>query len=188
MKTFRTILYFSLLLTSAIILLGRPYLVEQIRMENITPGWIIAGPILFGILFLIYIFDEINRKKSGSTKPELPMRSFIFGLLILVFLLPSSLREYKTRQAAPINTLEFFKELLESKDARVRTLVMMSTTNQLKSKEQWAELIEIGLSDPDPMVQSAATIALEQRIGIQLGVGHSVEEMKIILNDWKNLL
>ena len=188
MKVFRTILYFSLLLTSAVILLGRPYLVEQIRQENLNAGWIIAGPLLFGILFLIYIFDEINRRKNSPTKPGLPMRSFVFGLLILVFLLPSSLREYKTRHASQINTMEFLKELLESKDARVRTLVMMSTTSQLESKQQWAELIEKGLTDPDPMVQSAARIAIEQRIGVQLDVGHSVEDMKIILNDWKNLL
>jgi len=188
MRTFRTILYFSLLAVSAFTLLSRPYLLEQIRAEKIAAWWILTGPLLFGVLFLIYMIDELNRSKKQTHQSKHVLLTLIFGLIVLVFLLPSSFREYKTRTATQISSAKFLNELWLSKDARVRTLVIMAASCQIKTNQEWTKIIELGLSDLDPMVQNAAKIALQEHLGIELNHDHSLQDAKGLLEKWKNSL
>ncbi len=184
MILFRIILYFSLLTTSAITLLTRPYLLEQVRLGDLHPWWLLCGPILFAIFFVIYIIDEFYKANTSTQKSKVPFLSLIFGFTILLFLLPSTFREYRTRKTPKITSPAFLKDLLSSKDARVRSLVMLASSCVLHDNNDWTNWIETGLSDKDPMVQEAAKFALEKRIGIHFPSDVSIEDAKNMLENW----
>ena len=180
----RTILYFSLLLTSATTLLTRPYLLEQVRLGDLHPWWILCGPILFAIFFVFYIIDEIYKANSTTLKSKVPCLSLVFCFTILLFLLPSTFREYRTRNTPQITSPDFLDGLLSSKDARVRSLVMLASSCSLHDNQHWSTWIEAGLSDNDPMVQEAAKFALGKRFGIHFSSDSSIEDARNMLKNW----
>lgn len=178
MPLLRLLLYFALLLTSTITLIARPYLIETIRDGQIDPMWILAGPILFTLFFITYMVDQIRRGK-------LAILSILFGLALMVFLFPTSFREYQARRTPTINTQAFFDTLLHSPDARIRTLVLMASSCQLNSNQDWAFFVEKGLSDSDPMVQEAAKQAISQKLGVQFSDDDAgLARAKNTLRDW----
>jgi hypothetical protein len=181
---FRIILYFSLLITSAIALLTRPYLLVQVRLGDLHPWWLLCGPVLFAVFFAIYIIDEFYKSNASTTKSKVPFLSLIFGFTILLFLLPSTFREYRTRKTPKITSPAFLEDLLSSKDARVRSLVMLSSSCISHDNEHWTTWLESGLLDKDPMVQDAAKFALEKRIGIHFPSDASIEDVRNMLKNW----
>jgi hypothetical protein len=185
--TLRTILYFLLLLTSAITLLSRPYVLEQVRAEQLDPLWILSGPCLFGLFFVLFVIDEISKARSGQKTSRLPFAPMVFGLVLLIFLLPSSFREYQARHTADVTTSAFFSDLLRSKDARVRALVMMASSCNLSVDDEWSSVIEKGLLDQDPMVQDAAKHAVQERFSMHFPDGSDgVEGAKAALKNWND--
>ncbi len=164
----RVALYVLLIITAAFALLARPYLLAEIRAEHFLPVWILVGPVLFGSIFLIFCIDEIfiRGPKKGRRKTSIvPMA---FGALLLVLVLPSSFQEYKTRQIREVATPAFYKELLKSKDARVRALVMIASSCSVQSGNEWSEIMHKGLNDTDPLVQGAAIQEVASQLGVQL--------------------
>jgi len=164
----RIFLYFCIVAIAAATLISKPYLLTEIRLKHIESYWILVGPFIFSFLFLVFCVDEIfirGRKKDHHKIAFIPIA---FGALLLVSLLPTSLQEYKTRESSPIGSFSFHNELFHSKDARVRALVVISSSCSLHSDKEWTNLMEKALADQDPLVRQAAIQQISLRFATDL--------------------
>lgn len=178
----RATLYLLLIASGALTLLARPYIIQLIRSGEADALWILIGPLSFALLLVVFTVDNFMRQRQGPTKSGSSLIMPIFGILLLAILLPGSLREYKARNTPELSSFEFVESFLRYRDARVRALLMVSSSCIVPDPEKWRSLIDQGLKDPDPMVRQAAERALSNRLGIE------IREHKNNDNDEKNVL
>jgi len=165
-QTFQRILFMLLIVSGTLSLLTRPYLLDQIRNENLPPFFVILGPLILGGLFLIFLIERF----AGKTRDPLKRTSFLpilFGTLLILYSLPSGIREYQIRTAPSIESQAFLLDLLASKDARIRALVMLAAPFNEATKSRFAAIVQKGLSDNDPLVRHAALYAIEKHLGFK---------------------
>lgn len=179
----RVFLYISLISTGALSLLARPHLVAQVRAGLFPASWVLIGPGLFALFFLVFAIDEIFIRGPKKGKHRAGIVPLVFGALVIVFLLPSSFQEYRARRTADLGTPAFYYDLFKSKDARVRALVMVASSQIQGSTQDWVQLMNMGLSDPDPLVQASAVHQVADRMGAHLSEdSNGVEEAKALLS------
>ncbi len=160
-------------------LFGRPYLIQQIRDHALEPVYVFAIPALFLAVLLGYLFINLVTKPAAHSRRFL--LSILFGALVLSVVVPDALREFKTRSAPPAADLAFLEQMFDSKDARVRALVMLALGQEVE-QHNFAHLVAKGLEDKDPFVQEAAKLQLTQRLG------HAFSEGELGLKEAKNFV
>ena len=181
----RRVLYSALVLSAAMTLLSRTYILPSVRDGAVSPIWVLVFPAVFAALFIIFVADEIALARSGRPKRLLSIVPYAFGAVLLTLLLPTHIQEYRARKAAPIQSVGFYDDLFGSRDARTRALVMTAATCAALPASQWYRLMDKGLSDGDPLVRQAAKRSVGDRTGNRFAEGAlGVDHAKKVLKSW----
>lgn len=165
----RALLYILLLIVAAATLWSRPAVLAQVRAENWHPAFVLLGPALIALLLGIFALDELLWHKNAEKRRVVAVIPMVFGALLLLILFPSSVQEYRVRQVSEQSATQLLNDLAKSTDARIRALVMLAAQTQELSPETWAQIMERGLSDPDPFVRRAATQSVRHKTGLNVG-------------------
>lgn len=170
--------------SGAFTLLARPNIIEMVRRGEIDSVFVLLGPALFALFLILFATMAIFSGRRG--RQPISVAATFFGALLLAVIVPESLREYNTRRAPEVASYDFFKDFLNSEDARVRALLVISASCTTKNAKEWSHIVETGLRDKDPLVREAAKYALSDKIGHQLSSGDAgLESAKNLLEIWK---
>lgn len=183
MEIWRFVIQFGLIFSGAVLLLTRPYLVKSIRTHEMSADWLLVGPSIFLIFFLVDILFEFIAKKPRTITASDYIRGF-FGVVVIALSFPSSLREYRVRQVPDPFHFQLIEEFSESKDARVRALAILASSRHKFDEPALGALIHKGLLDKDPLVQQAAKLIIEENFGIRLKNGaEGLHQAQTFIND-----
>ena len=161
---------YSLVIWAGVLLFSRSPLLKMVRDGELMPSWLFLGPAIFLVLFLLvlvlqFLKQQTHKKSLGDFLPML------FGLTIIAMLFQSSFREYHARIVHIPLDISFLHDLSRSKDARIRALAILAAPRNNLSLEAFGSLIHQGLLDKDPLVQHAARMVIEDKLGIRLKNG-----------------
>jgi hypothetical protein len=167
-------------------LLGQPLLGQWVRQGRLTAEAMLVAPGLFALFLVIHGVDRFFlAKKSRKNAPAWALAQVSLGVLFLAFIVPSNLREYRTRKVPEQALLKLLPQLERSRDARVRALVMLAAPSAAEDRVAMVQVLRHGLADPDPLVRHAARVAVERRAGRTLADGEEgLAEAGRILNSW----
>ena len=171
----RQLLMATVLLSAGAMLFLRPMLIKWVRKGEIVPEFLWLPAIIFFISLLLYTWSRGN-VQGGRKTAWLPFQVG-FGLVLLLLIIPGQLREYRARKTPEPMTQLGMKALYKSKDARIRALVLNAAVCSEHPPSVLHEMVQIGLEDPDPMVQEASIQAVEKLTGNQFDRGQTSIEV-----------
>ncbi|OPZ21820.1 MAG: hypothetical protein BWZ03_00777 [bacterium ADurb.BinA186] len=166
----KLVVYFSMILCAAIILLTRPYLVSSIREAYLSPLWLFLGPLLFLVLFIGFLVLQ-SMEKSALTITLIDLLPVFFGIGLSVMLLHAAYREYDVRTLKKPLDIDFIAQFTTHKDARIRALAILALSASQFDDQYSSSLIHRALLDKDPVVQQAAKSVIEENLGIRFKNG-----------------
>lgn len=166
----KLVIYFSMIVSAATILLIRPYLVENVREATISPHWLLLGPLVFLALFVVFLLVQFAGK-SGSTITLVDLLPVFVGIMVILLLFPPSLMEYRVRVSRKPIDIDFVEGFISDKDARIRALAVMALAGSQFDDRSTSSLIHRALLDKDPVVQQAAKLVIEENLGIRFKNG-----------------
>jgi len=177
---YRFVIYILFTFVAAATFIGRSLLLAQVRSGGVDPIWIWAPLVLLLLLLGLLALDALWHKKSS-------LYPIVIGVFLISLLLPPSLREFQIRKVPKLASENFFEELFESKDARIRTLVILALENTLATQEQ-LPILEKGLNDKDPKVKEACIFVIEKHAGTHLSDNLETATLKAkeILKTWSD--
>jgi|GEM_PF-1826453 len=162
-RLLRVALFVALLVAALTSLLGRPALVEQVRSGARDPSWLWLPVAVFGVALALMLVDAaIKASREGALNGRTVVRVAAAGVFIAL-LVPSTLREFRTRAAAPQQALSPLS-MVHDKDARVRALVMWACHAADLDDSDAASALLVGLDDDDPLVRHEALRAARVRL------------------------
>src|SRR5690606_4656802 len=123
----RALSYLGLVIVSVFIMFSRPYLLKLVRNQEVSPEWLLIGPCMFAILFLVFLGFEFYIKRSSAFTVSDYIHIF-FGFLIIALIFPSSILEYQVRKTPHPLSIELIENSLKSKDARMRALAILASS------------------------------------------------------------
>lgn len=178
---FITIMFLA---SGATTLFARPAITEAVRQGRIDSLFVLLAPGLFAVFLTLFVITTGLFQKR--LQPRMSLMAFFFGALLLAVIVPETMREYNTRLTSGVASSAFFQDMLRSKDARVRALLVMSASCTTNSTDEWSQIIQVGLSDRDPLVREAAKYALDNRnIHHIKNDNDSLNENRGIVNTWE---
>ena len=119
---YRAILYILIISAGLFVLIGRPYVIEEVRAGALSPSWLLGPSIAFSVVFLLFALDELQKTFLLKTKQFSKTFAMAFCFMAFAWTLPGSFREYKVRKTENISNLTFFSQMYAKKDARIRAL------------------------------------------------------------------
>jgi hypothetical protein len=187
----RVILHILLIATAAVALVGRPYVLDAVSKGVLEPYAVLIGPAAFAILLILFMLDagaRVFSKQPGKKKPRFGFAPVLLGMFLVALLLPSSIHEYKERtHAEDKKPRDYLLELANSKDLRVRTLVMSAASCQNEWTPELVTILERGLNDKEAPVQKSAKNAIAARLGLTFSPDETgTKEAKAALKAWSN--
>ena len=159
----RQILMAAVLLSAGAMLFLRPMLIKWVRAGELAPEILWLPAIVFFVALLSYTWAR-GATQSDKKTAWLPFQVG-FGLVLLLLVIPGQLREYRARKTPQPMTETGMKALYQSKDARIRALVLNAAVCSASTPDLLHSLVRLGLEDPDPMVQEASVQAVEKLTG-----------------------
>jgi hypothetical protein len=157
----------TVLLSASAMLFLRPMLTRWVRRGEIAPEVLWVPAIIFFISMLLYCWTRVGASPQQSRKAAWLPFQVGFGLVLLLLVIPGQLQEYRTRKTPPPSTELGMKALYQSKDARIRALVLNAAVCGSASPQQLHDMLRLGLEDTDPMVQETSIQAVEKITGNQ---------------------
>lgn len=172
---------YGLILTGALLVLTRPYLISAVRKGELAAEWLLFLPALFLAFFLAFlIFEFLVRNLSKSAWDYIRA---LFGLLIIILSFPSTLREYNVRRTPDPLGIELVEKFAQHSDARIRALAVLASARHIADKNLGA-LIHKALLDKDPLVQQTAKSVIEENFGIRLKNGaEGIHQAQSLIKD-----
>jgi hypothetical protein len=155
------------LLSASAMLFLRPMLIRWVRRGEIAPEVLWLPAIIFFISMLLYCWTRVGLSHPQNRKVAWLPFQVGFGLVLLLLVIPGQLREYRTRKTPPPSTEIGMKTLFQSKDARIRALVLNAAVCSGTTPQQLHDMLRLGLDDTDPMVQETSVQAVERITGNQ---------------------
>lgn len=174
----------ALVLSAGAMFFLQPQVVEAVRGERLDAVWLGAGPVLFSLVVVISAVDTWRRARQRGYFRGSSILLLAGSVAFIGLLLPPTFSEYRARTSPPYESDAWHEALLESRDPRVRVLVM--EVAGLKPELTTApELLRRGLVDPDPLVVRAAVSAVEHRAGLRLEPDEALARARALVESWR---
>lgn len=178
----RVLLYVALLVSAGVALFGTEELQRHVLDGSLAPEFRLLPAGVFAGTLALYGVDRVLLVRNRGYPSGKAFFQVAFGLVLLTFLLPSGLRDYKTGRVqlegpSPSDTL---LALMHHPDARVRALAS-EVAGYRGEKVHLMALVE-ALGDPSDAVRGTAGDALQRRTGQALGTGRDS------MGAWQNYL
>ena len=157
----------TVLLSASAMLFLRPMLTRWVRRGEIAPEVLWVPAIIFFISMLLYCWTRVGISPQHNRKAAWLPFQVGFGIVLLLLVIPGQLQEYRTRKTPSPSTELGMKALYQSKDARIRALVLNAAVCGSASPQQLHDMLRLGLEDTDPMVQETSIQAVEKITGNQ---------------------
>lgn len=180
----RVALLVVLVLAAALSLLGQPRLIAAVRGGELSPEWLLVAPGVFVVFVVVSAVDAVLLARRRGFMSGRALLQVGFALAFLAMLTPQAFLEYRARKAPPITSPQLLEELLVSRDARVRALVVEVAGYRVDEPEAVA-LLARGLDDPDPLVREATVRAVAHGAGTRLEGGDRLEQARRIVEGWR---
>ena len=170
----------------------QPKVVQLVRDGELNAGWLLVAPTAFSVVLAVAAIAawRVARHEgffSGRAIIQLGMACAFLGLLA-----PDTLQEYRARTAPPTASVESLDLLVQSKDARVRALVVEVAGQRDVTDAEVGPLLRTSLDDNDPRVREMAIVAIERRAHRTFSTGASAaaaaaraDEAKRVVELWR---
>ncbi len=161
--TLRVVLYLALALSALVTMAALPPIQRRVEAGQLHPMWLLAPSGFFGLFLAIYLADRILLLRYRNYPAGRALFQIVFGLLFLVLLLPSSVREYRSvlQTRPPKQSLQ---ALMKHSDARVRAVAFELAGRRPESR-RYLSALGAGLNDRAEPAQTAAQDALMRITG-----------------------
>jgi hypothetical protein len=181
----RVTIFLALVLSAAVAFFVQPRVIAAVRAEELAAAWIVAAPAVFSLVVAIAALDawRVARRRGYFRGPSLV--AIAASVAFLGLLLPNTVSEYRARTTPPLDAAALHERLLQSRDPRVRALVMEVAGLKPGSSDEPAALLARGLVDPDPLVVRTAVAAVEHRAGVPLEGPDAVARAQEIVKTWQ---
>lgn len=171
----RVALYLALAASAIVTLAGLPALQEWVERGQLRPWWLLAPAVCFGIFLLMYVADRLWLLRHRRYPSGRALYQIALGIVFLLLLLPSSIREYRTVVQARRSS-DVLVELFGHRDARVRALAC-ELASRRETPGRYLPQLQSALQDGNLNVrvaaQEAVARALASRPQDALGEGGS---------------
>jgi hypothetical protein len=158
----------ALLVAGVLFVFVAPEVVAAARDGVLAPALVFLSPAAFGVALLLALLDGVlGFRGRGFLSVRSLLEVAALGL-VMALVTRGAYREYRTRKAPPLTSLDTLEQLVRSKDAQVRALVVELAGHRERPAAGLLDVIERGLSDQDPRVRLAAEAALERRAGHEI--------------------
>lgn len=183
MAPLRAVMLAALVLSAAAAFFVQPRVVEAVR-GGLDASWLWAAPAVFLLVVAVAAIDawRMARRRGYFRGPSIVALAACVAFLGL--LLPNTVSEYKARTSPPSDSAAYLEALRQSRDPRVRALVMEVAGLKPDMKEA-PELLARGLADPDPLVVRTAVAAVEHRSGVPLAGPDATARAVEIVKAWQ---
>ena len=177
-------LFGALIVSAGLALFAQPRVIALVRTEELDALWLVAAPVAFAIVVVIAALDawRVARRRGYFRGPSVVMLAACVAFLGL--LLPNTLAEYRARTSPPEDSVAHYEALVQSRDPRVRALVMEAAGFRPGPPQAVASLLLRGLDDADPLVTHAAVRAVEHRAGTPLEGADAAARARAIVQGW----
>jgi hypothetical protein len=175
----------ALLLSAAAAFFVQPRVIEAVRADRLEASWLLAAPALFALVTVLAALDafRIARRRGYFRGPSVVALAACVAFLGL--LVPNTFAEYRARTSPPAASTALYADLLQSRDPRVRALVMEVAGLRGGESSAVADLLQQGLDDSDPLVVGAAVSAVEHRAGVPLEGATAATRAAEIVKTWR---
>lgn len=180
----RVALLVVLVLAAALSLLGQPRIIAAVRQGALPPEWLLVAPGLFVVFVVVSVVDVVLLARRRGFMSGRSLLQVAFSLAFLAMLTPQAYFEYRARKAPPVTSPRLLEELAQSRDARVRALVM-EVAGARVSEAGTAALLTRGLDDVDPLVREAAVRAVAHATGTPLEGEDRLEAARRLVEAWR---
>lgn len=180
----RVALLVILVMSTALALLGQPRLIAGVRTSGLSPEWLLVAPGLFVLFVLVTGADLALLARRRGFVSGRSLLQVGFALAFLAMLTPQAFFEYRTRKASPLTSDALLESLVQSRDARVRALVMEAAGGRAPGVGM-GRLLKQGLRDADPLVRDTALRAVERLQEAPLEGSDRVQDAMRIISGWQ---
>lgn len=180
----RVVLLVALVCAAAFALLGQPHLVAEVRAGKWVPESLLIAPSLFSLFVLVALADTVMLARKRGFLSGRSLLQVGFALAVLAMLTPSAFFEYRARKMPQVNPAELLEQLIQSRDARVRALVM-EVAGFRHPEARMQDFLARGLEDSDPLVQEAAVRAIAIAAATPLEKPDRVEKAREVVQGWR---
>jgi hypothetical protein len=180
----RAVMLGALVVSAAAALFVQPRVVNAVRADSLSASWLWVAPALFSIVVVIAAVDawRVARRRGYFRGPSVVALAACVAFLGL--LLPNTFSEYRARTSPPADSAAYQEALLQSRDPRVRALVMELAGYRPGHDGEAAAILSAGLDDPDPLVVRAAVAAVAHRSAAPLEGPDAVAHARGIVKTW----
>jgi hypothetical protein len=159
---------------------GQPRVFAAVRGGELPAEGLLVAPLLFTLFVIITAIDAAFLARARGYLSGRALLQVLLALAFVAFLVPQAYDEYRARKAPPSASPAMMSELVRSRDARVRSVVM-ELAGFRGPPQEVSDLLARGLRDSDPMVRSAALNAVSRLSGEPL---EDPERAQAILRGW----
>lgn len=184
-STLRRVLLVVLVLSAAAAFFVQPRVVTAVREQELSTGWLVVTPSLFSLVVVVVVLDmwRLARRRGHFRGPSVVALAACVAFLGL--LLPDTWAEYQARTGPGVGAGEHDRDLLRSRDPRVRALVVELAGFRPGPHADYAEVLLRGLDDPDPLVVRTAVAAVGQRAGTYLVGPDAAARARATVESWR---
>ena len=180
----RVALLLVLVVAAALSLLGQPRIIAAVRAGELPAEALLIAPAVFLVFVLVTAVDAALLARRRGFMSGRALLQVGFALAFLAMLTPQAFLEYRARKAPPVTSPALVVQLLDSRDARVRALVVEVAGHRIPEPAM-AEILARGLDDADPLVREAAIRAVAHAAEVELEGDERLLQARGLVQRWR---